>query len=142
MFVLHLQKYSSNPQENFYFYDVALSSCDLVADATIHSVKTSQCDKEIFCETMSRSSTKVVTFTIHKIIPDGWSGVAAIRTIAVSAPVTINAGVEILPSAATVASIPVSHHSQFTLMQPAASGNTCSHPEIDSSSRHQASKNQ
>ena len=115
---------------------------NLVTDATIHSVKTSQCDKEIFCETMSRSSTKVVTFTIHKIIPDGWSGVAAIRTIAVSAPVTINAGVEILPSAATVASIPVSHHSQFTLMQPAASGNTCSHPEIDSSSRHQASKNQ
>ena len=100
---------------------------NLVTDATIHSVKTSQCDKEIFCETMSRSSTKVVTFTIHKIIPDGWSGVAAIRTIAVSAPVTINAGVEILPSAATVASIPVSHHSQFTLMQPAASGNTCNH---------------
>ena len=44
---------------------------NLVTDATIHSVKTFQCDKEIFCETMSRSSTKVATFTIHKIIPDG-----------------------------------------------------------------------
>ena len=44
---------------------------NLVTDATIHFVKTFQCDKEIFCETMSRSSTKVATFTIHKIIPDG-----------------------------------------------------------------------